>query len=126
MASSVFANGRGIAHETSNGMSVVFPDVCNTPSSAGPVPIPYPNIGKSSDTFKGTRSVVVDGSSAMIEGAQYRTTHGDDAGVAGGLMSGSNMGPAEFMTSSFDVKLEGKGTCRLGDMLFHNRKNAMG
>lgn len=126
MASTVYANGRGIAHESSGGMSIVFPDVCNTPSAAGPIPIPYPNIGKSSDTSSGSRDVLLDGSSAMIEGAQYRTTSGDEAGTAGGLMSGCNMGPAEFMMSSFDVKLEGKGVCRLGDVLFHNRKNTMG
>jgi hypothetical protein len=126
MASTVFANGRRIAHETSGGMSIVFPDVCNTPTADGPVPIPYPNIGKSSDTSNGSRDVLVDGSSAMIEGAQYRATSGDEAGTAGGIMSGSNMGPAEFMTCSFDVKIEGKGTCRLGDVLFHNRKNIVG
>lgn len=127
MGSSVFANGRGIAHETSGGMSIVFPDVCNTPTPAGPVPVPYPNIGKSSDTSSGSRNILVDGgSSAMIEGAQYRTTSGDEAGTAGGVISGCNMGPAEFMTCSFDVKIEGKGVCRMGDMLFHNRKNIMG
>lgn len=26
-----------------------FPDVCTTPASGGPVPIPYPNIGKTTD-----------------------------------------------------------------------------
>ena len=27
------------------GRSYAFPDVCKTPTPAGPVPIPYPNIG---------------------------------------------------------------------------------
>ena len=126
MASTVFANGRGIAHETSGGMSIVFPDVCNTPSPTGPIPIPYPNIGKSADTSNGPRSIQVDGSMAMVEGAEYRRTSGDEAGTAGGLISGVNMGPAEFMTCSFNIKLEGKGVCRLGDVLFHNRKNIIG
>ncbi len=44
-------NIAGFAHKTSGGMSMVFPDVCKTPAPpAPPVPIPYPNIGKSSDT----------------------------------------------------------------------------
>jgi hypothetical protein len=30
------------------------------------------------------------------------------------------------MMYSFDVKLEGKNACRLGDPLFHNAKNGMG
>jgi hypothetical protein len=126
MASTVFANGRGIAHETSNGMSIVFPDVCNTPSAAGPIPIPYPNIGRSADTSNGPAKVQVDGGMAMVAGAEYRSTSGDEAGSAGGILSGVNRGPAEFMLYSFDVKLGGKGVCRLGDPLFHNRKNIMG
>lgn len=126
MANTVFANGRGIAHETSNGMSIAFPDVCNTPSAPSPIPIPYPNIGQSSDTSKGPKKVKIDGSMPMTEGAEYRSTSGDEAGSAGGLMSGVNRGAAEFMLCSFNVKLEGKGACRLGDPLFHNRKNIMG
>ncbi|APR86770.1 hypothetical protein A7982_12119 [Minicystis rosea] len=126
MAGTVFANGRGVAHETSGGTSIVFPDVCNTPSAAGPIPLPYPNIGRSADTDNGTRKVQIDGSSAMIDGAQYRSTSGDEAGTAGGVISGVNRGPAEFMLYSFDVRIEGKGVCRMGDPLFHNRKNIMG
>src|SRR5262249_39320224 len=109
MANTMFANGRGVGHETSGGMRAGVPDGCNTPSSAGPIPIPYPNIGMSSDTSNGPRSVQVDGSMAMVEGAEYRRTSGDEAGAAGGVISGVNMGPAEFMTYSFNVKLEGKG-----------------
>jgi hypothetical protein len=41
-------------------------------------------------------------------------------------MSGVNMNECEFMMYSFDVKFEGKNVCRLGDPLFHNRKNIMG
>jgi hypothetical protein len=41
-------------------------------------------------------------------------------------VSGVNLGAAEFMLYSFDVKLEGKNVCRLGDMLFHNKKNIPG
>jgi hypothetical protein len=40
MSTKVFANGRGISSEDSGGQSVVFPDVCKTPSPAGPVPLP--------------------------------------------------------------------------------------
>ena len=53
MPCTVFVNGRGVVHQTSGGLSTVFPDVCKTPSPAGPVPIPYPNIGKAADTVGG-------------------------------------------------------------------------
>ena len=50
MAQKTFANFRGIAHKGSGGMSIVFPDVCKVPTGAGPIPIPFPNIGQASDT----------------------------------------------------------------------------
>jgi hypothetical protein len=121
-----FANGRGITHAGSNGQSVVFPDVCKTPSPGGPIPLPYPNLGKSSDTSGGPKSVTIEGNMPMVKGATYSTSTGDEAGSAGGVVSGVNKGASEFMMYSFDVKIEGKNVCRLGDPLFHNKKNIMG
>ena len=126
MGQTTFANSRGIAHKDSGGMSMVLPDVCKTPSPAGPVPIPYPNIGKSSDTSEGPSKVKTDGVMPMVEGAKYSKSSGDEAGSAGGVVSGVNMKTCEYMMYSFDVKFEGKGVCRLGDPLFHNDKNIMG
>ena len=37
MGQTVFANSRGVAHKDSGGMSIVFPDVCKTPTPGGPV-----------------------------------------------------------------------------------------
>lgn len=126
MAQSVFANCRGVAHGDSNGMSIAFPDVCLTPSPAGPMPIPYPNIAKSSDVSGGPTSVKVDGAMPATKDAQYSKSTGDEAGSAGGVASGRMKGPAEFMLYSFDVKFDGQNVCRLGDMLFHNGKNTVG
>ena len=122
----VTVNGRGVAHKGSNGQSIAFPDVCKTPTPAGPVPIPYPNIAMSSDTSGGPTSIKVDGKMPMVKGAKYSQSSGDEAGAVGGVISGSTKGEAEFMMYSFNVKFEGKNVCRLGDPLFHNKKNAMG
>lgn len=127
MGQTTFTNGRGIAHKGSGGMSVVFPDVCKTPTPGGPVPIPYPNIGKSSDATKGPKSVKTDGKMPMVKGAKYSISAGDEAGSAGGgIISSKQKGECEFMMYSFDVKFEGKNVCRMGDPLFHNKKNIMG
>ena len=126
MPGTVFANSLGIAHKGSGGMSTVFPDVCNTPTPGGPVPIPYPNIGKSSDATAGPTTVTTDGQMPMTQDAQYMMSNGDQAGSAMGVMSGTIQGPCEFMMYSFDVKFEGKNVCRLADPLFQNDKNAMG
>jgi hypothetical protein len=126
MASTVFANGRGISHKGSGGMSPIFPDVCKTPTPGGPVPIPYPNVGKASDTSSGPTSVKTDGQMPMTQGSKYALSSGDEAGSVGGVVSGKVKGACEFMMYSFDVKFEGKNACRLGDPLFHNEKNGMG
>ena len=121
-----FANLRGVAHGGSNGMSMAFPDVCKTPSPAGPIPIPYPNIGKSADASGGPTTVTVEGKMPMVKGANYQMSTGDEAGSAMGIMSSKIKGVCEFMMYSFDVKIEGNNACRLGDPLFHNNKNIMG
>lgn len=127
MGQTTFANSRGIAHKGSGGMSPVFPDVCKTPSPGGPIPVPYPNIGKSSDTSKGAKKVKTDGQMPMVKGAKYMMSTGDEAGSAGGgVVSNKIKGECEYMMYSFDVKFEGKNVCRLGDPLFHNKKNIMG
>ncbi|PKF60328.1 hypothetical protein CW745_15395 [Psychromonas sp. psych-6C06] len=126
MAQTTFANTRGIAHKGSGGKSIVFPDVCLTQIGNAVVPIPYPNIGKSADTDKGPKSVKTDGKMPMVKGAIYKKSTGDQAGNKKGIISGKIKAECEFMMYSFDVKFEGKNACRMGDPLFHNKKNIMG
>jgi hypothetical protein len=126
MGQTTFVNSRGIAHKGSGGMSMVFPDVCKTPTPAGPIPIPYPNIGQASDTSQGPTTVTTDGQMPMVKGALYSKSSGDEPGTAGGVISSVNMNVCEFMLYSFDVKFEGKNVCRMGDPMFHNKKNIMG
>jgi hypothetical protein len=126
MSQTTFVNSRGIAHKGSGGMSIVFPDVCITPAAPSPIPIPYPNIGKSSDTDQGPTSVTTDGEMPMVKGAVYARSSGDEPGTNGGVLSGVNMNVCEFLLYSFDVKFEGNNVCRLGDPLWHNKKNIMG
>jgi hypothetical protein len=90
------------------------------------VPVPYPNIGKASDTTDGPSTVKTDGQMPMVKGSKYSKSYGDEAGVAGGVVSGVNRSECEFMNYSFNVFFEGKNVCRLGDPLFHNKKNIMG
>src|SRR5215471_3909795 len=93
----IFVNSRGVAHKNSGGMSTVFPDVCKTPSPGGPIPIPYPNIGKSSDTSSGPTTVTNDGVMPMTKDAKYMMSTGDEAGSATGVMSSKVKGVCEFM-----------------------------
>lgn len=126
MPSKVFANGMGLSHKRSGGVSSVFPDVCKTPSPGGPVPVPYPNVGRSADVHGGSKSVKIQGGPTMLKGSVFRKSTGDEAGSAGGVASGSTRGKCEFSLYSFDVQIEGRNVCRAGDLMTHNNKNAVG
>lgn len=126
MPSTVFANNMGISHKGSGAKSIVFPDVCKTPSPGGPIPIPYPNLAESTNLAQGTTTVKIEGQMAANKGCNYAISTGDEAGSAGGVISGKIKGKAEFVLYSFDVMLEGKNACRMGDLMTHNDKNAVG
>jgi len=124
MGVSVGVNMLSVVHKSSSGTTVVFPDVCKTPSPGGPIPIPYPNIAMSSDTDKGTKKVKCDGNTVCVKDSNFKMSSGDEAGTAGGgVASSKTKGKAEFVNFSFDVKFEGKNVARAFDLMLHNDKN---
>jgi len=124
MTTSVGVNKLSVVHKETNGVTIAMPDVCKTPSPAGPVPIPYPNIARSADTAKGTKSVSVEGKPVCVKDSNFSTSTGDEAGTAGGgVASNKTKGKAEFVNYSFDVKFEGKNVARSLDLMLHNDKN---
>ena len=124
MPVTVGVNFLSVVHASSNGITMAFPDVCRTPSPAGPIPIPYPNIAKSSDTGKGTTKVKCDGNPVCVKDSNFSMSTGDEAGSAGGgVVSNKIKGKAEFVMFSMDVKFEGKNVCRAFDIMLHNDKN---
>ena len=123
MPVTVGVNMMSVVHAGSNGVSIAFPDVCKTPTPAGPVPIPYPNIAKSSDTASGSKKVTCDGESVCLKDSNFSTSSGDEAGTAGGVASNKTKGKAEFVNFSFDVTFEGKNVPRALDLMLHNDKN---
>ncbi len=123
MPVTVGVNFLSVVHKASSGTSIAFPDVCKTPSPAGPIPIPYPNIAMSSDTDKGTKKVKCDGESTCVKDSNFKMSTGDEAGSAGGVASSKTKGKAEFVLGSMDVKFEGKDVVRAFDIMLHNDKN---
>lgn len=124
MGVTVGVNKLSVVHADSGGVSSAFPDVCKTPSPAGPIPIPYPNVAKSSDTADGAGTVKCDGNPVCVKDSNFSTSTGDEAGTAGGgVVSNKTKGKAEFVNFSFDVKFEGKNVPRALDLMLHNDKN---
>lgn len=124
MPATVIVNFRTVVHQKSDGVATAFPDVCKTPSPGGPIPIPYPNIARSTDAAQGTKKVQADGCEVMVQGSNFSTSTGDEAGSAGGVVSSCIKGKAEFILYSFDVKFEGKPVARLGDLMVQNKQSA--
>ena len=127
MPTTVQVNGttNTLVHKMSSGISnATLPDVCKTPSPAGPVPIPYPNIAQSITLASGTTSVKGDKAMAANKGSKFALSNGDNAGVAGGVKSSTFMKEATWILYSFDVKLQKKNAARLSDKMFHNAENA--
>ncbi len=85
-------------------------DTCNTPAPpAGPVPMPYPNMAmmNQADASKCTQKVKIDGQPALTKDSQIPMSTGDEAGSAGGVVSGTIKGPCLFKRFSQKVKFEG-------------------
>ena len=129
MPITVKVNGKvnSLVHKGSSGISIAtLPDVCKTPSPAGPVPIPYPNISQSATLSKGTTTVKADGGMMIaIKGSEFSLSNGDNAGVAGGVKSSTFMKASTWILYAPSVKIEGKGACRLADKKFQNNENTV-
>lgn len=124
MGVTVGVNNLSVVHKDSGGVTIAFPDVCKTPAPpAPPIPIPYPNIAKSSDTAKGSKKVKMDGNPICLKDSNFSMSTGDEAGSLNGVASNKIKGKAEFVNFSFDVKVEGKNVPRALDLMLHNDKN---
>ena len=130
MPETIHVNGtsNSLVHKGSNGIaSSTVPDVCKTPSPAGPVPIPYPVIvSMSSDLENGSTTVTADGGNMIaIKDCDFSRCTGDEAGTAGGVASSTFGKEAKFILYSFDVKIDGGNACRLADKMTMNHQNTM-
>lgn len=71
-----------LASNTGAGMNMGFPDVCNTPSPTGTVPIPYPNIANNAQASPFSNCVRICSMNALNMSSKIPSTMGDEAGVA--------------------------------------------
>jgi hypothetical protein len=106
-------------------IAFAFPDICLTPTPGGPVPIPYPNIAQLAQAEQtsatGGDPVFAGGKPVLTAESFVRISSGDEAGTAGGVASGRNMGPCTFATASTTVFIHGQGVVRFGDQTEQNK-----
>ena len=107
------------------GMCMGTPDVCKVPAPpAPPIPTPFPNIGQCPMATGTTTKVMIMNMPALTEASKIALSSGDEAGVAGGVVSGMNMGQVVFRTMSSKVSFEGKKAVMLTGTTAHNGSNA--
>lgn len=108
------------------GICNAMPDVCKTPAppAPAPVPMPYPNIAQLPMATGASTKVLINMMGAVTAQSKINISSGDEAGVAGGVTSGKNVGEATFKQPSQKVFAEGQGMVPLGSMTGQNGTSA--
>ena len=96
------------------GFTVAFPDVCKTPTPAGPVPIPYPNIAQTAQAKQQAKKVKVGGNAAALKGkSAFKKSTGNEAAtrsLGAGVMSPKARGEVlslKARMNALNVKIQG-------------------
>ena len=121
----VSGDGNVVACVASGHIAMAPVDVCKTPAPPlPPIPIPYPNIAMSATMGPGyTTKTMATFTPIWTKSGKSALSNGDQAGVAGGIMSGMIMGMCSLLMASFDVLAEGAGVGRTLDMSDSNKQN---
>lgn len=119
---SVLINGRTAVHADSGGTLITI-DVCLTKIGRSTVPVPYPNVAKSSDASKTASSVFINGQPACTQKSVFAKSKGDEPGNKKGIKSRQKGAEASFIMGSSNVFIEGVAAVRAMDMMVSNKKN---
>jgi hypothetical protein len=106
------------------GVAQAFPDVCKTPTPAGPVPIPYPNIGQLAQATKTSAKVKIVDKETVTTNSEIPSSQGDNAGSAMGVKSSTVMQKITFTKGSAKVKAEGHPVVYHFSSTMHNGASA--
>lgn len=110
-----------------DGICFAFPDILLTPAPPGPdIPTPYPNIAQLADATGASPDVNAGGDPVVLEDSEIGNSSGGEAGVNGGVTSGSHLSKCTFTSFSGSVKANGKGLVRQLDSTSQNDGNAVG
>lgn len=112
------------ASTKAGGTCLAAPDVCKVPTPGGPVPTPFPNTAMLSNASKVSSKVMIENKEVVLETSEIPSSMGDQAGSAGGVVSGTVGDKVVFKVGSSKVIVEGKGAAHLLAATAHNGSNA--
>ena len=93
------------ANTQAGGIDNGFPDVCFTPAPPvpAPVPVPYPNIASGPMGVGAAYNVLFSCAPTHNLGTSIPMTNGDNAGLAGGIASGTDMAQCRPLTVALSI-----------------------
>lgn len=103
-----------------------YPDACNTPTPAGPVPIPYPNVAVSTTSQPLVPEVFIGCAPVQMLLDTNPVSNGDQAGTALGVASGMIAGPQRNVTGSISTYAGSAPVVLLGSVGTQNGMNTFG
>lgn len=95
------------------GLNFAFPDVCNVPTPAGPIPTPFPNMALTPTAIPSQFKVLTMCMPAANLATVIPMSNGDNPGVALGVASGMVMGPSVAMMGSANVLIVGPPAAKM-------------
>ncbi len=107
------------------GMDMCFPDVCLTPSPAGPVPMPYPNTAMSAATMPMVFNVLTECTPTLNMASKGLVSMGDQPGVGLGVVSHLEAGQTTYMVGCFTIMMGGAPAQRLTSVTGQNCMGVM-
>lgn len=108
---------------TAGGLASGMPDVCKTPSPTGPVPMPYPNLGDLTTADDTVDVVLVESKPVIVLTSVVAKSQGDEAGTAGGVVSGTTGDRVTFRQGASKVYAANKQVVLMGAATAHNGSN---
>lgn len=83
------------------------PNVCLTPASPSPIPIPYPITADTAQLAVGCETVLHKGKKTMNTQSKVQAVRGNEAGTVGDVVTGVNRGTAWAISGPPTVLFEG-------------------
>lgn len=111
------------ALSTKGGGCTGQPDVCKVPASPSPIPTPFVNKAMVANADKTSSKVLFENKEAVVETSEIANSTGDQAGSAGGVVSGKVGDKVLFKMGSQKVFAEGKGVVSVSLPTVHNGTN---
>ena len=114
------------ASSKAGGMCMGVPDVCKTPAppSPSPIPIPYPNMAQVPTATGTCNTVLIENMDSVVQTSTMSRSNGDEAGVAGGVVSGVFGDQCAYKKGSSKVFAGGKAMVMVTSMTTHNGSSA--